>query len=115
MSRESATHDREEGEEMSKFGVWAWQTGEGCDYMIGCGSVLIELEATKREDAIKEALEVLIERGYTVGSEQELREAQVVEFIHEIDINDIEEEPEPVDEAKEARRRDYETLKREFG
>jgi hypothetical protein len=100
---------------MSKFGVWAWQHGEGCDYTIGCGSCMIELEATNRKDAKKEALAVLIERGYTVGSDQELQEAQVVEFFHEIDPAVIVDEEEPIDEEKEARRKQFEALKQEFG
>lgn len=99
----------------SKFAVWAWQHGAGCDYMIGCGSVLIELDSTTLEDAIKEATEELIERGYTVGSEQELQEIQVVQIMHQIDPTDIVEEEEPVDEEKEERRKQFETLKREFG
>ena len=82
--------------------------------MIGCGSMLIELEADNLPDAITEATETLIERGYTVGSEQALQEIQVVQIMHQIDPDDIEEEADPIDEAKEARRRQYEALKREF-
>lgn len=103
---------------MKKFGVWAWQHGQGCDYMIGCGSTLIELEATNLTDAITEAKKTLAEDHQCYfGSERELQEIQVVQILQSIDpeeIIDEDDEAEKEAEAKEIRRRQFEALKREF-
>lgn len=104
-----------------KFGVWAWQHGEGCDYMIGCGSMLVELDATNLKDAIEEAkIKLGEEHSCYHGSERELQEIQVVQIMHEIDPTEIideeaeAEEEEEAERAKEERRLQFEALKREF-
>jgi len=39
-----------------KYYLYKQQEGQGCDYTIGCGMVLEELEATTKEEAIEEII-----------------------------------------------------------
>ena len=46
------------------FYVWIKQSGDGCDYMIGCGQTLIPLEAKTKEAALEEIKQVLEDYGF---------------------------------------------------
>ena len=103
---------------MTKFAVWASQHGEGCDYTIGCGNMLVNLKSDNLPDAIEEAKTLLIENyGMTLGSEREAEKIVIVEIKHEIDPDDLlpPDEEDEEDAATMKRRAQYEKLKREFG
>jgi hypothetical protein len=86
------------------------QRGEGCDYMIGCGSRLDFLVADNLDDAIEEARGMV--PSYFDGEETVPEHLFVVSVLHEIAPSsiklgeDAEEDPE---------RAEYERLKQKFG
>lgn len=102
---------------MSKktYGLYAQQTGEGCDYTIGCGRnfyVLGELEEHEVDAAIRKAVE---DHSLGVEDYSELDELALVVIVKDLDVADFMPDDDSEDEAREARRRQYEELKREFG
>lgn len=45
-----------------RFALWLKESSEGCDYTIGCGNVLLPLNAEKVEGALDEAKGELLDR-----------------------------------------------------
>jgi hypothetical protein len=45
------------------------QSGDGCDYMIGCAQKLVELEAKNIKEAKNEALKIFKKHGFWVDEE----------------------------------------------
>lgn len=98
---------------MPQYALFAKQSGEGCDYTIGCAQTLILLKGTNINDLDDEIREVVADHAFG-QEERELEEFALVEVIRDLNVEDFMEEDE-VDEEKEARRREYEKLKKEFG
>lgn len=44
-----------------KYKAYLEQGGEGCDYTIGCGKIVVNLESTNMEDAMRELSELILE------------------------------------------------------
>lgn len=99
-----------------KFKLYLKQAGEGCDYTIGCGSKMIDLEATTKEQAIKEAKDEIAERTH---SECEIEEALLIESFDDISHFGEEVMAEKAEarkkEATEEKRRQLNKLKEELG
>lgn len=97
---------------MTKFYLWLKQTGEGCDYTIGCGERLIPLNAHTIEDARKEALERADFYGL-FGEDVEAKHGVIYEFkenvTHLIAAERKRRFEEDRDEVKEARIKELET------
>ena len=70
-----------------RYKLYLRQAGNGCDYMIGCGSTMIDLNATTKEKAIKEAKRQIKE---STHSECEIEEALLIESFE--DLSNIGEE-----------------------
>lgn len=100
---------------MSKYYLWMKQTGEGCDYMIGCGQVLVSLDADSdnQEEMKREILETFSYYG------SDMQDAKVVSFV--LDAMPIyrkrKEEWKKVQEQsdREAKLAELERLKKELG
>jgi len=56
------------------------QSGEGCDYTIGCGQTVISLKATSTEEAVEELYRE-IEENYTGESELESCELYFIDKV----------------------------------
>lgn len=99
-----------------KFKLYLKQSGEGCDYMIGCGSKMINLRSTSREAALEEAKNEIAERTH---SECEIGEAILLEAFEDISHLSQEVIDEKAAERQEAKmaekRRQLEKLKAELG
>lgn len=96
------------------------QSGEGCDYTIGCAQTVIEIEAQSIDEA-KQKLYQKIEEIYT--GEWELELCELYE-INEVVICDLKEWYKRIDDAEYAieqqrkedlERKEYERLKAKFG
>src|SRR5690242_12373639 len=93
------------------FALFMNQDGEGCDYMIGCGSRLDYLEAETAPEALAEARALAPE--YFDGDERVARKLLLVQVIKDIDPNSI--KFGNADEDEDPERAEYERLKRKFG
>jgi hypothetical protein len=97
------------------------QCGEGCDYTIGCGVKVVELDVRTLDEAKAEARRALKE-DYSQDYEQCLEHFTIFEVSSrfEVPVNawyaDIRNEKvnEEAARGKEKRRQEYERLKREF-
>ena len=87
----------------------------GCDYTIGCGLQLIELESQTREAAVQE-LRALVLEEYTRELGQELSLVTLYEVSAKIDmpVGSWYSEQKPTD-AEQAERELYERLRMRFG
>jgi hypothetical protein len=64
-----------------KYALYVTQKGEGCGYTIACGERLVYLTSSNKEDAIKEASEVI--QGSFYYPEQRLKSAILYEMTEE--------------------------------
>ena len=64
-----------------KFKLYLKQAGEGCDYMIGCGSKMLDIVADTKEQAVIKAREEISERTH---SECEIEEAFLIESFEDL-------------------------------
>lgn len=104
---------------MSKFVAYLLQKGGGCDYTIGCGRNLINLESGNMVDAILEMREEL--RNFS--GESELESVKVMHISEEYDCpvglwySEIQQEYERQALAiiEERDRIEFERLKRKYG
>lgn len=85
------------------------EDGEGCDYMIGCGEVMLLFNDLPTAETIYETAE-----SYGFSRIGRVTIAELVKVYTRDDLAKLAPEP-VVDEEKEARRIAYEKLKREFG
>jgi hypothetical protein len=98
------------------------QCGEGCDYTIGCGVKVVELQACTWDEAKVEARHALAE-DYSQAYDHCLEGFTIFEVSSRFDVPvnawyaDIsrEEADRNAGREKEKRRLEYERLKREFG
>lgn len=97
---------------MPKFAVFMNQTGEGCDYMIGCGSRLDYLTAETIEEAREEAIVVASE--YDDDEERALERILLVQVHSEIFRDELVKEAEEVDPVEAKERAELERLKRKY-
>lgn len=103
-----------------KYKVHLCQAGEGCDYTIGCGHIVINLNSTNME-AAKVELEEKIRDSY-MSMESKLDSAIIFEITNEFYFNikeldkKIEEEKEEYSrtEKEEREKREFERLKKKF-
>ena len=72
---------------MTKFYLYRKQSGEGCDYTIGCASALNPLKAETLDAAIVEASDP-DEYGLAADDERELKEAMI--FAAPVHVFDLE-------------------------
>lgn len=99
------------------------EAAEGCDYTIGCAEKTIPLAATTPEDAAKEVAKLLQEDYGYPDADGGIKHVLIVTVATVMSQEDVfalmsdekDEEEDEEDEATAARRRQYETLKREFG
>jgi hypothetical protein len=100
---------------MSNLFLWFKQAGEGCDYTIGCGEILLELKATNMEDAKKEALKEAQDRGFQNAYDKELECAVILEFKENIFFH-LTGEMEKINESEEEveRQKKIEDLEKEL-
>lgn len=98
------------------------QVGEGCDYTIACGEKVVRLKAISMADAREEVRRMLAE-DYTFKGDRRLQSATVYE-VHDTfkvpvdawyDELRAESTQDEAQRQQAARRRQYETLKHEFG
>lgn len=93
---------------------------QGCKYTISCGEKLIELHSPENDDDLKnEVIEILEDHGFP---EEEFLEIVLLKIEQRYDVDaladalsDSDDEEDEEDDEKEARRLQYEELKREFG
>ena len=103
-------------EQKEKYYIWLTQSGEGCDYTIGCGERLVPLKLDNLEDREKVNAEVLrILDYYGV----DIEEARIFRFIEDAlpiieEFEQIEEEKEKALE-RERKLKELERLKKELG
>jgi hypothetical protein len=98
------------------------QCSDGCDYTIGCGVKVIQLEAGTWAEAKAEARRALKE-DYRQDYERCLDDITILEVSEQysVPVNTLydeirrEEADEQAGHAKDKRRQEYERLKREFG
>lgn len=108
------------------------QAGEGCDYTIGCGYRVVEVEADSEKDArvkLSKALylDSYIDRdsgedpSYYIDGEGALESVKIYKVAKEIDLMPLLEKAQErfnkaeEDEEKNKRREEYEKLRKEFG
>ncbi len=91
-----------------KYFLYKVQAGEGCDYSIGCGQKLSELESTCMNDAIEEVLDLqydwrslsldeleeLVSHGESIwtmdeGQEQALYSCEILEVTDQVNLEPI--------------------------
>ena len=101
---------------MQKYALWLKQTGEGCDYTVGCGNTLEPLRSETFAAAVVEAKEIIEERTHR---ECHFKTATLVQVIDDMSahctvavkkMHDREAE-----EKQAAKRAQLEQLKRELG
>jgi 2,3-bisphosphoglycerate-independent phosphoglycerate mutase len=96
------------------------QDGEGCDYTIGCGQIVIDVEASNIEDA-KLQLYKEIEENYTGESELELCELYEIKQVVVCNLKEWYKRIEDADyaikqqEIEAIEREEFERLKAKFG
>jgi len=73
---------------MAKYVAYMKQAGEGCDYTIGCGTVVKFMKSDNIQDAKKEAREILEYYGCNPGSERELSDFLIFEIKETFDFLD---------------------------
>jgi hypothetical protein len=104
---------------IGQYAAYVKQSGEGCDYMIGCGNTLVPLSAETIVDAW-EAEWMIDQYGYPSGDigvdyvVMTKVDGQLSGDGFDAIVDALIPEPEE-DPAKTARREQYEKLKREFG
>ena len=100
------------------------QSGEGCDYYIGCAQTVVSLESTKREDAINEIKLILDEYDDDNNDDKPfIEKCQLYEIneVIDIDTNKLhldrikELQQKKVNDDKIKRYNDYNKMKKEFG
>jgi hypothetical protein len=103
-----------------KYKAYLKQSGEGCDYTIGCAQKVINIEATNMEEAKQKLAKKLPDYGV---SERPIETAEIYEVntVFAFDTNAFYDEIENKDKLEaqriqdEVERREYERLKRKFG
>lgn len=98
---------------MAGYYLYAKQFGQGCDYTIGCGETLIPLKSTAAPGINAEIREIVADHGFGTA-DLELEELTLLQHVKDLDVEEWMPEDEE-DPEKEARRAQYEQLKREFG
>lgn len=105
---------------MMKYKAYLKQTGEGCDYTIGCAQTVIDIEATNMDEAKQKLTAIIIEEySYDEGmlDSAELYECNKVFAMPVDEIYNQKEQFKQQEEQKqqeEAERREYERLKHKF-
>jgi hypothetical protein len=104
-----------------KYKAYLRQGGEGCDYTIGCGQTVIDLEANSIPEAMVRLYEAVKETYHS--DEYLLAKAEIFE-VNRIENIDVKEIYRQIDEAKrlsqakekeEAERKEFERLNAKFG
>jgi hypothetical protein len=101
-----------------KYYAYLKQSGEGCDYTIGCAQTLITIEASNDDEAREKLSEEISENYY---DERELSEVQLFKEPIEFDLNKTydkmksskEESNNKMQHLKD--REEYERLRKKFG
>lgn len=96
--------------------------GGGCDHTIGCGIVVVDLEATNYDDAMTE-LVLLIKEDYNPDSERDLESAELyeIEKVEDINVKEIyqwmedQEERQQLIDKEVMDKVEFERLKSKFG
>lgn len=72
----------------NKYKAYLVQSGEGCDYTIGCAQTVINIEANNMEEAKEKLTEIIKEEYYDF---QELESAELYECnqVFKMPLNDI--------------------------
>jgi len=101
-----------------KFYLWLKQSGEGCDYTIGCGQRLVLLNAETMEQARTEADKTM--EYYGVGSAERKMDHALILSLAEDAMPMVRAREAKLDELKkteerERKRAQLERLKRELG
>lgn len=100
---------------MTEYRAYLKQKGEGCDYTIGCGKIMIILKASNMQEA-KEQLKYIIEESY-IG-EYELASCIVFEItnLEQIDLKSIYDNLKQKDlkAIEDLERAEYERLKNKY-
>lgn len=108
---------------MSDYVLWLKQSGQGCDYMIGCGQVVVPLEGFTGEPGTQAVVNKLEHYGFP-HHDRMMDQIVILKVVREFDpdemadfVRELEEAREDDDEDEEttARRELYEQLKKEFG
>lgn len=86
---------------MSKFYLWMRQDGDGCDYTIGCGQCLHDLDARDLGEALTEAETYLREECNLEGVGR-IVEASVIRLEKRADLESMRKELAAVREAEAA-------------
>lgn len=87
------------------FYVYFKQSGEGCDYTIGCGQTLVKLEAKSYLAAEKEVKKLLMDNEYDI---EVLEKGLILEGVFgEIDLGEIQTEIEEANTHPHSEDNDY--------
>lgn len=91
------------------------ESGEGCDYTIGCGERAVPLKAMTLDDVEEELKEILPEWDVPDRGVEYVLIVKIEQIMTETDLEEFIPNEEGEDDDKAARRRQYEKLKKEFG
>lgn len=70
---------------MAQYKAYLVQDGEGCDYTIACGHLMIDLESNNMEDAVRELAEII--RSEYSHEETRLERAIVIEVTRTVNMS----------------------------
>ena len=106
---------------MKNYKVYLKQAGEGCDYTIGCGQIVITIEAENIKDATIQLKEIIADEYNSMETKLEKVEIYEISQVGKFDINHFYEQLERMEELannsskEEAEKLEYERLKAKFG
>lgn len=108
---------------MAQFFLYMKQKGEGCDYTIGCGETIQEIDGETHKQALKNVYEFFEEEQQYIDPESDssLEECYLFELKKTIDLDELQEkfteeqEKEEEDNQEECERKEYERLKKKYG
>ena len=106
---------------MKKYKAYLKQDGEGCDYTIGCGQTLIDIEAENIKDAKIQLKEIIADEYNNDECRLETVEIYEISWFIDFDIQHFYEQLEKMQELANNKLKDesdileYERLKIKFG
>ena len=103
----------------TKYVAYLTQKGEGCDYTIGCGILLIPIDATNMDEAKDKLSEIILEEYF---DDTELKKAEIFEINQYFDmpVKEIYKKKEEFERLKKEKDKDekerklYDELKKKF-
>ena len=106
---------------MKNYKVYLKQAGEGCDYTIGCGQIVITIEAESMKDATIQLKEIIADEYNDDETKLEKVKLYEISKVGKFDIGHFYEELERMEELannslkEEEDKREHERLMAKFG